>query len=109
MLTQISLPLWALPGSFTGKDICSVLTEYYHGEDYVVVMPFADTKYLRDSKFLDPREVNGTNIVQLFVFANDDTKEALLIARLDNLGKGASSAAVQNMNIMLGLPERDFI
>jgi N-acetyl-gamma-glutamyl-phosphate reductase len=109
MLTQIPLPLWALPGSPKGKDIHSVLTEYYHGEDYVVVMPFADTKYLRDSKFLDPREANGTNIVQLFVFANDNTKEALLVARLDNLGKGASSAAVQNMNIMLGLPEQDFV
>jgi len=82
------LPLWALPGSPKGKDIHSVLT-YYHGEDYVVVMPLR-TQYLRDSKFLDPREVNGTNIVQLFVFANDDTKEALLVARLDNLGKGAS-------------------
>jgi N-acetyl-gamma-glutamyl-phosphate reductase len=109
MLVQIPLPLWVLPGSTKGKDIHSLLTEYYHDEDYVVVMPLADTKYLRQGKFLDPREANGTNIVQLFVFANDNTKEALLVARLDNLGKGASSAAVQNMNIMLGLPERDFV
>ena len=43
--------------------------------------------------------------MQLFVFANDETKEALLVARLDNLGKGASGAAVQNLNIMLGLDE----
>jgi N-acetyl-gamma-glutamyl-phosphate reductase len=47
----------------------------------------------------------GTNIVQLFVFANDTTQEALLVARLDNLGKGASGAAIQNLNLMLNVDE----
>jgi N-acetyl-gamma-glutamyl-phosphate reductase len=49
--------------------------------------------------------LNGTNRLELFVFANDARQQALVIARLDNLGKGASGAAVQNLNLMLGLPE----
>jgi N-acetyl-gamma-glutamyl-phosphate reductase len=55
---------------------------------------------------LDATAMNGTNFVQVFVFANDTTKEVLLVARLDNLGKGASGAAIQNLNIMLGFPEQ---
>jgi N-acetyl-gamma-glutamyl-phosphate reductase len=66
---------------------------------------FEDSTLLRDGMFLDAMTANGTNEVQLFLFSNDATKEALLVARLDNLGKGASGAAVQNLNIMLGVTE----
>ena len=69
------------------------------------VMAYGDRTQLRGGTFLDAKPANGTNEVQLFVFASDETREALLVARLDNLGKGASGAAVQNLNIMLGLPE----
>jgi N-acetyl-gamma-glutamyl-phosphate reductase len=69
------------------------------------VMPYEAADQLREGNFLEAKNANGTNEVQLFVFANDNTQEALLVARLDNLGKGASGAAVQNLNIMLGLPE----
>ena len=68
-------------------------------------MPYPATDELRDRTFLDAKSANHTNEVQLFVFANDATQEALLVARLDNLGKGASGAAVQNLNLMLSLPE----
>jgi N-acetyl-gamma-glutamyl-phosphate reductase len=56
-------------------------------------------------KTLDPEGLNGTNRMKLFVFGSDSTRQARLVALLDNLGKGASGAAVQNMNLMLGLPE----
>ena len=54
---------------------------------------------------LDPEGLNGTNLVRLHVFANQTEGHAVLVALLDNLGKGASGQAVQNMNLMLGLPE----
>ena len=54
-------------------------------------------------KTLDPEPFNGTNRMKLFVFGNDE--QARLVALLDNLGKGASGAAVQNLNLMLGLDE----
>ncbi|BAB74197.1 N-acetyl-gamma-glutamyl-phosphate reductase [Anabaena sp. FACHB-709] len=105
MLVQIPLPLWTLDNPPSGEEIHQAIAQYYQGEKFVQVAPFKDPSLLRDGTFLDATAVNGTNIVQVFVFGNDNTKEALLVARLDNLGKGASGAAVQNLNIMLGLPE----
>ena len=106
MLVQIPLPLWTLDTPPTGQQLWAALAGYYAQEAFVQVNELGDTEGLRDRKFLDTKAANGTNQVQLFVFANDDTHEALVAARLDNLGKGASGAAVQNMNIMLGLPEQ---
>ena len=54
---------------------------------------------------LDPERLNGTNRMKLYVFGSDALGQARLVARLDNLGKGASGAAVQNLNLMLGVPE----
>jgi N-acetyl-gamma-glutamyl-phosphate reductase len=65
-------------------------------------MPFDDSTLLDDG-FFNPQEANNTNRNDIFVFGHDD--QILLVSRLDNLGKGASGAAVQNMNIMLGLDE----
>ena len=56
-------------------------------------------------KTLDPEGLNGTNRMKLFVFGSETARQARLVAQLDNLGKGASGAAVQNLNLMLGLPE----
>ncbi len=113
MLVQIPLPLHSLQNPFknefknklSGELIHNTLKEYYQNEKYVSVAPLNDNGSLRKGKFLDAQAANNTNLVQVFVFANDQTKEALLVARLDNLGKGASGAAVQNLNIMLGLDE----
>ncbi|MEM1254926.1 MAG: N-acetyl-gamma-glutamyl-phosphate reductase [Cyanobacteria bacterium P01_H01_bin.21] len=105
MLVQIPLPLWMLDHPPTGQQLWAALADYYSQEPFVHVHKLGDTEELRNRTFLDTKAANGTNQVQLFVFANDDTQEALVAARLDNLGKGASGAAVQNMNIMLGLPE----
>ncbi|MEM7063365.1 MAG: N-acetyl-gamma-glutamyl-phosphate reductase [Cyanobacteria bacterium P01_B01_bin.77] len=107
MLVQMPLPLWTLANPPTGQQLHDALADYYADAPFIQVNVLGDESGLRDRKFLDAKNANGTNQVQLFVFANDDTHEALIAARLDNLGKGASGAAVQNMNIMLGLPENE--
>lgn len=105
MLVQVPLPLGILDNPPSGEVIYEAIANYYQSEKFVQVAPYQDSTLLRDGTFLDAIAMNGTNIVQVFVFANDTTKEALLVARLDNLGKGASGAAIQNLNIMLGFPE----
>jgi N-acetyl-gamma-glutamyl-phosphate reductase len=105
MLVQVPLPLWMLDNPPSGELIHQAIADYYQAEKFVQVAPYQDPTLLRDGMFLDAMAMNGTNIVQLFVFANDTTQEVLLVARLDNLGKGASGAAVQNLNLMLGFPE----
>ncbi len=105
MVVQVPLALWTLPTPPTGAQIHEALSVHYANEAFVTVTPYEAADQLREGSFLEAKNANGTNEVQLFVFANDHTQEALLIARLDNLGKGASGAAVQNLNIMLGLPE----
>jgi N-acetyl-gamma-glutamyl-phosphate reductase len=78
-----------------------VLADYYAGERFVEVASLAQAAAL---KTLDPEGLNDTNRMKLYVFGHDG--EARLAALLDNLGKGASGAAVQNLNLMLGLEER---
>ena len=80
------------------------------GSNFVKVMPrglsgATDANLLERGAFLEPEKLNGSNGLELFVFDNDARGTACLVARLDNLGKGASGAAVQNLNIMLGLGE----
>ncbi len=102
MIVQIPLQLWALPESPASADIHRVLGEHYAASNFVKVLPLAETSAIDK---LEPEGLNGTNELHLYVFANDDTGQAVVIARIDNLGKGASGQAVQNMNIMLGLDE----
>jgi N-acetyl-gamma-glutamyl-phosphate reductase len=97
MLVSIPLHLDDLPGNPSGGDLRAALAAYYNGCDYVrVIEPAADGK-------LEPQALNDTNRLELYVYANDKQRQAVLVARLDNLGKGASGAAVQNLNLMLGL------
>ncbi|MEX0759452.1 MAG: N-acetyl-gamma-glutamyl-phosphate reductase [Tistlia sp.] len=100
MLVQVALPLWALPGSPAPADLQAALEEYYAGQRFVSVTPPAEAAKLTR---LDPEALNGTNDMKLHVFTNREQAQALLVAQLDNLGKGASGAAVQNLNLMLGL------
>ena len=81
------------------------LAEHYQDSRFVKVKNLNNSENLERAAFLRPDALNGSNELELFVFANDATDQALLIARLDNLGKGASGAAVQNLNLMLGLAE----
>jgi N-acetyl-gamma-glutamyl-phosphate reductase len=105
MLVSVPLQTSQLPGSPTGAQLHAAYVEHFAGEPFVTVRPLNDTAALRDGAFLEPENLNGTNRLEVFVFANDARQQAMVIARLDNLGKGASGAAVQNLNLMLGLPE----
>jgi N-acetyl-gamma-glutamyl-phosphate reductase len=105
MLVSVPLQTSQLPGRPTGAQLHAAYVEHYAGEAFVSVRPLNDTAALRDGAFLEPEDLNGTNRLEVFVFANDARQQAMVIARLDNLGKGASGAAVQNLNLMLGLPE----
>ena len=97
MLVQLPLHLNTLPGKPTPSDLESVLKRHYQGSEWVTVQaPTEDGK-------LEPTALNDTNRMELRVYANMDYAHAVLIARLDNLGKGASGAAVQNLKLMLGI------
>ncbi|HIC81620.1 MAG TPA: N-acetyl-gamma-glutamyl-phosphate reductase [Kiloniellaceae bacterium] len=100
MLVQVPLQLWALPGRPAADDLRDLLARHYAGQDFVSVAPAVESAGLED---LDPEGLNGTNAMRLYVFGNAAGDQAVLAAVLDNLGKGASGAAVQNLNLMLGL------
>lgn len=102
MLVSVPLPLWAVPGRPSPALVHQTLAERYSGSRFVEVMPLAEGRAVDD---LDPEALNGTNRMRLFVFANPGDGHCLLVAQLDNLGKGASGAAVQCMNLMLDMPE----
>jgi N-acetyl-gamma-glutamyl-phosphate reductase len=97
MLVSIPLHLDLLSGHPSGADLRDVLAARYAGCDQVRVMP-ADP-----SAEMEPEALNGTDRLELRVYANPAHGQAVLVARLDNLGKGASGAAVQNLRLMLGL------
>lgn len=100
MLVQVPLQLAVLPGRPKTADIHGVLSNHFAGQAFVSVAPLDECA---DLGRLDPQGLNGTNDMRLFVFGNDDRGQGLLVAQLDNLGKGASGAAVQNLNLMLDL------
>lgn len=102
MIVQVPLQLGGLPGQPRAADLHDVLTRHYDGRRFVTVAPLAESLAMAH---LDPEGLNDTNEVRLFVCANEAEGQAVLIALLDNLGKGASGQAVQNMNIMLGMDE----
>ena len=101
MLVQLPLHLDSLPGKPSVADLHAALQAHYAASQaaggWVSVLPAtADAK-------LDATALNNTNKLEIRVFANEEARHAVVIARLDNLGKGASGAAVQNIELMLGL------
>ncbi len=102
MVVSVPLVTRCLSKKYTPADIHEILSEHYVGEHFVKVMELGGTNTLPDG-FIAANTLAGTNNMQLFVCGNDD--QILLMSRLDNLGKGASGAAIQNMNIMLGTDE----
>jgi len=103
MLVSVPLQLDTLPGKPGGADLQAALAKRYAGSTYVSAMPLVNEA--TRSGHLEPEGLNETNKLELYVFASDKRRQAVLVARLDNLGKGASGAAVQNMQLMLGLPQ----
>jgi N-acetyl-gamma-glutamyl-phosphate reductase len=97
MLVSVPLHLDTLAGKPTGADLTDILAARYQGQALVKIVPPA-----KDGK-LEPQALNETDVLELSVHANEARRQAVLVARLDNLGKGASGAAVQNIRLMLGL------
>ena len=102
LAVSVPLALSQLKPGTTPEHLHAALAERYAAERFVRVMPLRDAATLEDG-FFDVQACNDSNRVDLFVFANDS--QALVMARLDNLGKGASGAAVQSMNVHLGVDE----
>jgi N-acetyl-gamma-glutamyl-phosphate reductase len=102
MIVEVPLHLEALPGRPRLADLQGSLERAYAGERFVEVASLAECAV---TSALDPEALNGTNRLKLFVFGSDNYGQARLAAVLDNLGKGASGAAVQNLNLAMGLAE----
>ncbi len=101
MLVSIPLHLDFLPSEPTGAEIERILSEHYAGSKFVKTVP--EAVVAGEGGKLEPQALNDTNVMELRVIANEERRHVVLVARLDNLGKGASGAAVQNLELMLGL------
>ena len=95
MLVSIPLHLETLPGRPTVAALRAVLVKRYAGSPWVTVVD-------DETKRLEPQSLNDTNAMELRVVGDEIKRQAVLIAKLDNLGKGASGAAVQNLELMIG-------
>jgi N-acetyl-gamma-glutamyl-phosphate reductase len=102
MLVEVPLALEALPAAPKPREIRAALAEAYVEEPFVEVASLEESAGVDT---LDPQGLNGTNRMRLFVFGAEANGQARLVALFDNLGKGASGAAVQNLNLALGLEE----
>jgi N-acetyl-gamma-glutamyl-phosphate reductase len=102
MAVTVPLSLRHLPRRPAPADLHAALAQAYAGERFVRVLPLGDESVL-DGGFLDPQACNGTNRADVMVFGH--AEQALVVVRLDNLGKGASGAAIQCMNLRLGFDE----
>ncbi len=101
MLVSVPLHLDTLPGKPSARDLEAALAKHYAGAKLVKVVPAGDPA--AKDKRLEPEALNGTDVLELRVYASEKYAQAVLVARLDNLGKGASGAAVQSMGLMLGV------
>ena len=100
MATALMLHNRLLKGQPTAEDVCEILARYYEVETLVTVAPFD-----REGSFLAANALAGTDRMEISVSGHEG--QTLIVARFDNLGKGASGAAVQNMNLMLGFRETE--
>ncbi len=103
MIVDVPLQLWAMCTRPSIDDLRAGLKEAYRGRRFVEV---ASAEECGSLKTLDAELLKNTNRLKLYVFGNEARAQARLVAVLDNLGKGAAGAAVQNLNVMLGLPEQ---
>jgi N-acetyl-gamma-glutamyl-phosphate reductase len=106
MTTFVPLQLGQLDKVPSGRQLHAAIADHYAGikDSFVMVAPYQE---IAKTPALDPQAHNDTNTMTLHVFANDSRAQAVLVAVYDNLGKGASGAAVQNLNLMLGVSARE--
>jgi len=105
MLIMVPLTRDIMTKKVTAKDVQQVLADYYAGETFVTTRPLADRRWLERDRFLRADRLVDTNSMELAVYGNDAEEQILAVASLDNLGKGASGAAVQVINLKTGVPE----
>ena len=96
MLVSLPLHLEALPMKPKGADLGAVFKKHYRGQKHFHVIESQDVTRI------EPESLNGTNDIEIHVYLNEARRQALLVAKFDNLGKGASGTAVQNLMLMLG-------
>jgi N-acetyl-gamma-glutamyl-phosphate reductase len=101
MLVSVPLHLDMLPGKPAGRDLEAALAAHYAGAEFVRVLDAAALK--AEGGKLEAESLNGSNLLEIRVFANEARRHAVVVAKLDNLGKGASGAAVQNLRLMLAV------
>ncbi len=103
MRVEIMIPAKSLPKAASAKAMWETLSARYDKETFVAVEPLTDASEADELSF-DPQEFNGTNRISLRVLPHQ-SGHVILMARLDNLGKGAAGVAIQNLNLMLGVAE----
>lgn len=104
LVATIPIKMSRMKKKLSGQELQQFYAEYYKKSYFVRTNPYHSEDYLFDGAF-DVSGSNDSNYSDLFVFSNDDDGNIVIMSRLDNLGKGASGSAIQNMNIMLGLDE----
>ncbi|MDR0303827.1 MAG: N-acetyl-gamma-glutamyl-phosphate reductase [Chitinispirillales bacterium] len=109
MLVSVGLENRLLKKKITAKDIHDIFEKYYDNEKFIKILPFNDNSVLAsageiENAYLTATNCNNTNNLEILIFGNDE--QTIIFARFDNLGKGASGAAIQNLNIMLGFDEK---
>jgi N-acetyl-gamma-glutamyl-phosphate reductase len=102
MMVEIPLQLWALTGDPSVASVHAALADSYRDEKLIQVASLAEAAA---KMTLDPEELKHTNRLKIYVFGNEDRRQARVVAVLDNLGKGAAGACVQNLNVMMGWQE----
>lgn len=113
MIVELPLHLGKLPGKPSAGDLTEAYATHYAGERFIEVLGSEEAAAVQKARagasgfhaLLDPENLNGTNRLRIMVFANPSNGQGLALALLDNLGKGASGAAVQNLNLSLGFDE----
>jgi N-acetyl-gamma-glutamyl-phosphate reductase len=105
MLVMVPLTRDIVAKKVSAKDVHGVLADYYAGETFVPVRPLADRQWLERDRFLRADRLVDTNTMELAVYGNEAEEQILAVASLDNLGKGASGAAVQCINLKTGVDE----
>jgi N-acetyl-gamma-glutamyl-phosphate reductase len=102
MLVEVPLQLWALPDNPTVAQVHAALADSFRSEPLVEVASLAEAA---EKTTLDAEAMKNTDRLRLYVFGSDARRQARVVAALDNLGKGAAGACVQNLNAMMGWPE----
>ena len=105
MLVMVPITRDIVARKVTAAEVHKVLADYYAGETFVPVRPLADRKWLERDRFLRADRLIDTNTMELAVYGNEAEQQILAVASLDNLGKGASGAAVQVINLKTGIDE----